>query len=64
MNSISNPISKSIIYIPTAYKIWKHLAKGFKISNGARKCKLCKDVFAVKHNLASLGECYTQIGGI
>ncbi|KAJ8430836.1 hypothetical protein Cgig2_034163 [Carnegiea gigantea] len=45
---------KSILYIPSAYEIEKHLEKRFSTSNGARKYKLCKDVYAVKQNRAHI----------
>jgi len=44
--------------------IWKHLDQRFSLSNGARKYKLNKDLYALRQNTNSISEYYTQIKGI
>jgi len=48
MNSVSDSIAESILYIESAAEIWKQLDKRFAVSNGARKYKLNKDVYNLK----------------
>ena len=48
MNTVSDSIADSILYIESATEIWKQLEKRFAVSNGARKYKLNKDVYNLK----------------
>ena len=50
MNSVSESISKSILYIRLASHIWKHLESHFNLATGSRKYWLNKDVYAMKQN--------------
>ena len=56
MNAVSEPISKSIRYIASANQIWKHLESRFNLSNGSRKYRLNKDVYALKQNKCPVSE--------
>ena len=44
INSVSESIGKSILYIQSACQIWKHLESQFNLSNGLRKYRLNKDI--------------------
>ncbi|KAJ8426546.1 LOW QUALITY PROTEIN: hypothetical protein Cgig2_002066 [Carnegiea gigantea] len=60
MNSKSDPIVDSILYIESVAEIWKQLKRRFAVSNGARKYKLNKHVY----NLKQINEYYTWMRGI
>jgi len=64
MNSISDSIADSILYIEPASKIWRHLERRFVASNGSRKYKLNKDVYNLRQNSASINEYYARMKGI
>jgi len=64
MNTVSDSIADSILYIESATKIWKQLEKRFAVSNGARKYKLNKDVYNLKQNNSPINEYYTRMKGI
>jgi len=64
MNSISQTIGKSILYVKSASEIWKHLQRRFSLSNGSRKYKLNKDIYALKENNSVVNEYYTTMRGI
>ena len=64
MNSVSDSIAESILYIESAAEIWKQLDKRFAVSNGARKYKLNKDVYNLKQSNTFINEYYTQMKGI
>jgi len=60
LNNVSKPISTSILYVTSASVVWKHLEQRFSLSNGARKYKLNKDLYALRQNTNSISEYYTQ----
>jgi len=64
MNSVTNSIAKSILYIESASSIWKHLEKRFAVSNGSRKYKLNNDVYNLKQIRDPTNEYCTKIRGI
>jgi len=64
MNSVSESIAESILYIESASAIWKHVEKRFAISNGSRKYKLNRDVYNLKQNGDSVNEYYTKMRGV
>ena len=64
MNSVSESINKSVLYIRLARQIWKHLESRFNPANGSRKYKLNKDVYAMKQNKIPISEYYTKMRGI
>ena len=49
MKSVSESISKSILYIRLASHIWKHLESHFNLANGSRKYRLNKDAVSYTH---------------
>jgi len=64
MNSVSNSIAESILYIESASLIWNHLEKRFAVSNGSRKYKLNRDVYNLKQGGATISEYYTRMRAI
>jgi len=64
MNSVSDSITESILYIELASLIWKFSEKRFTVSNGSRKYKFNRDVYNLKQGGASVSEYYTKIRGI
>ncbi|KAJ8424274.1 hypothetical protein Cgig2_004696 [Carnegiea gigantea] len=64
MNSMSDSIAESILYVESAARIWRQLERRFAISNGSRKYKLNKDVYHLKQNGAPINEYYTRMRGI
>jgi len=64
MNSVSDSIADSIMYIESAAEIWKQLQRRFAMSTGSRKYKLNKEVYNLKQNSAPINEYYTRMRGI
>jgi len=64
MNSVSDSIAESILYIESASSIWKHLERRFAVSNSSRKYKLNMDVYNLKSGGNSISEYYTKMRGI
>ncbi|XP_071708417.1 uncharacterized protein [Rutidosis leptorrhynchoides] len=50
MSSVSESIVKSIMFVDTAYAIWRQLEKRFALSNGSRKYKLHKETYSCEQN--------------
>lgn len=44
--------------------MWDNLETQFALTNGSRKYKLCKDLYAVKQNSMSVIEYYTSIKSV
>ncbi|GJR80268.1 retrovirus-related pol polyprotein from transposon TNT 1-94 [Tanacetum coccineum] len=61
INSVSDSIAKSIMFVGTASEIWNQLENRFALSNGSRKYKLTKDIYSVKQNGGSVSEYYTRM---
>lgn len=49
------------MYMTSAKDIWVNLEKRFALTNGSRKYKLCKDLYALKQNTLSITEYYTSM---
>lgn len=64
MNSVSDSVSSSILYMHFAHEIWKHLETRFSLSNGSRKYKVNKDIYELKKNNTTISEYYTQMKGL
>ena len=64
LGSVSESIKKSIMYLTSAFDIWKHLERKYSITNGARKYQLNKNVYDAKKNNMSVNEYYTYMQGI
>ncbi|XP_074346359.1 uncharacterized protein LOC141685137 [Apium graveolens] len=63
-NNISDNIKSSVLFINTAYDIWKQLEKRFLLTNGSRKYKLNKDLFSLKQNGMKINEYFTCLSGL
>ncbi|XP_071713627.1 uncharacterized protein [Rutidosis leptorrhynchoides] len=61
MNSVSDSIVKSIMFIGTASEIWKQLEKRFALSNGSRKYKLHKEVYSCEQQGSAVIDFYTKM---
>ncbi|XP_071714486.1 uncharacterized protein [Rutidosis leptorrhynchoides] len=61
MNSVSESIVKSIMFVGTASEIWKQLEKRFALSNGSRKYKLYKDMYSSEQLGSTVSEYYTRM---
>lgn len=59
--NVSSTIKQSIMYMSSAKDIWNNLEKRFALTNGSRKYKLCKDLYALKQNNLSIIEYYTSM---
>lgn len=59
--NVSSTIKQSMMYMSSAQEIWTNLEKRFALTNGSRKYKLCKDLYALKQNSLSLTEYYTYM---
>lgn len=63
-NNVSPTIKKSIMYMTSAKDIWNNLEKRFSLTNGSRKYKLCRDLYELKQNNASITEYYTSLKAV
>lgn len=61
MNSVSESIVKSVMFISSAYQIWIQLEQRFALSNDSRKYKLHKDTYAIEQNGSPISEYYTKM---
>nr|GEU93470.1 serine carboxypeptidase S28 family protein [Tanacetum cinerariifolium] len=61
MNSVSDSIAKSIMFVGTASEIWNQLEKRFALSNGSRKYKLNREIYFVKQKGSCISEYYTRM---
>ncbi|XP_071714323.1 uncharacterized protein [Rutidosis leptorrhynchoides] len=61
MNSVSESIVKSIMFIGTASEIWTHLEKRFALSNGSRKYKLHKETYSCEQQGVAVSDFYTKM---
>ncbi|XP_071737238.1 uncharacterized protein [Rutidosis leptorrhynchoides] len=60
MNSVSESIVKSIMFVGTASEIWTQLEKRFALSNGSQKYKLHKDTYANEQLGNPVSDYYTR----
>lgn len=63
-NNVSENIRNSILFVNTASEIWIQLEKRFSLTNGSRKYKLSRDLYAMKQNKLSVAEYYTKLSSL
>lgn len=63
-NNISENVKTSVLFINSASEIWKQLETRFSLTNGSRKYKLTKDLYALKQNSLSINDYFTALSGI
>lgn len=63
-NNLSDNIKQSILFVNSARDVWLQLERRFSITNGSRKYKLNKDLFALKQNHLSISEYYTALSSL
>ncbi|PWA71120.1 hypothetical protein CTI12_AA282000 [Artemisia annua] len=61
MNSVSESIGKSIMFMGTAHAIWLQLETRFALSNGSHKYKLNKETYGIMQLGRSISEYYTNM---
>ncbi|XP_074351695.1 uncharacterized protein LOC141690832 [Apium graveolens] len=62
--NVSEGIKQSILFINSASEVWSQLEKRFLLSNGSRKYKLNKDLFALKQNNMKLNDYFTTLSSL
>lgn len=62
--NISDNIKSSVLFISSAYDIWKQLEKRFSLTNGSRKYKLNKDLFNLRQNGMKVSDYLTCLSGL
>lgn len=63
-NNISDNIKRSVLFIDSAAEVWNQLEKRFSLTNGSRKYKLTKDLFALKQNSLSINDYFTAMSAL
>ncbi|PWA50769.1 hypothetical protein CTI12_AA290690 [Artemisia annua] len=61
MNSVSESIAKSIMFIGTAHAIWIQLETRFALSNGSHKYKLNRETYETIQSGISVSEYFTSM---
>ncbi|KAL2904788.1 Serine--tRNA ligase [Bienertia sinuspersici] len=61
LNSVSDDIKKSVMFMNDAYEIWNHLETRFSVTNGARKYSINKQIYEIKQQGKPVSEYYTQM---
>lgn len=61
LESVSESIARSIMFVDSASVLWSQLEKRFALSDGSRKYKLKKDCYAINQSGGSVSECFTKI---
>lgn len=61
MNTISDSICRSILYIQYASELLKQSEKRFSLINGSRKYTLTKEIYAKKQNNTSISDYDTRM---
>ena len=61
MNSVSESIAKSVMFVGTAHAIWLQLETRFALSNGSHKYKLNKETYEIMQSGRSVSEYYTDM---
>lgn len=59
-SSLSDQVKKSVLYLTSAKDIWAHLEQRFSLSNGSRKYKINRDLYALKQQ-GSINDYYTSM---
>lgn len=62
--NVSDNIKQSILFISTASEVWTQLENRFLLSNGSKKYKLSKDLFALKQNTMKLNDYFTTLSSL
>lgn len=63
-NNVSDSIKKSVLFITSAYEVWKQLEKRFQLTHGSRKYKLSKELFGLKQNGVNIVDYYTALSSL
>ena len=63
-SNISDSIKQCILFINSACEVWTQLEKRFLLSNGSRKYKLNKDLFALRQNKMKVHDYFTTISSL
>lgn len=61
LNSISKEISASVIYLDTAYAMWKELKERFQQSNGPRVFQIKRDLMTLTQGQDSVSNFFTKL---
>lgn len=61
LSSVDESIRKSVLFINLSHEIWTQLEERFSMSNGLRKYKLNKEVYALMQNGANISDHYTKM---
>lgn len=61
LNSVSESIKKSVMFLDSAYAIWDQLERQFSVVIGARKYKLNRAVYSTKQTDRCLSDYYLEI---
>ena len=61
MNSVSDSIAKSSMFIGTSHAIWIQLESRFALSNGSHKYKLNRETYENMQSERSVSEYYTSM---
>ncbi|XP_074374013.1 uncharacterized protein LOC141714391 [Apium graveolens] len=62
--NVFDNIRKSILFINSAFEIWKHLERRDQLSNGSRKYKLNIDMFSLTQNKMKVTEYYSNMASL
>lgn len=61
LNSVSDSIKNSILYVQNACDMWSQLKKRFSVSNGSRKYKVNREIHELRQNSESVNEYHTNM---
>ena len=61
LGSMTDPIKRSVMFVTNCSKIWKELEQRYLVTNGARKYKICKDIYEIKQNGRLISDYYTDM---
>ncbi|XP_048502724.1 uncharacterized protein LOC125498539 [Beta vulgaris subsp. vulgaris] len=59
--SMTEAVKRYVLYLNTSRAIWVQLKARFQVAHGARKYKLSRELYDVKHNGATVNEYYTNM---
>ena len=61
LGSMTDSIKRSVMFVTDCAKIWRELEQRYLVTNGARKYKICKDIYETKQNGRIIAEYYTDM---
>lgn len=61
VNAVDKPIAKSIMYLPTARKMWLDIHDQFKQSDGPRTAEIKQQIYAEVQGSQSVSDYYTRL---